>query len=54
MLERIGLARFLDGNPTGSEFKTLYEQVLHDMVKMVEDSLFYDKERTSTIKNVPH
>ena len=39
-----------DGNPTGPEFKTLYEQVLNDMVKMVEDPLFYERERTSLIE----
>ena len=50
MLERIGLARFADGNPTGPEFKTPYEQVLNDMVKMVEHPLFYEKERTSLIE----
>ena len=39
-----------DGNPTGPEFKTLFEQVLKDMVKMVEDPLFYERERTSLIE----
>ena len=50
ILERIGLARFADGNPTGPEFKTPFEPVLNDMVKMIEDRLFYEKERTSLIE----
>ena len=39
-----------DGNPTGPEFKTLFEQVLNDMGKTVEDPLFYERERTSLIE----
>jgi hypothetical protein len=41
-----------DGNPTDPEFKTLFEQVLNDMVKMVEDPLFYERERTFLIERL--